>query len=485
MKIKKTQSVLISWMACLAFLVCFCTEGKGQGAEKRPVDYVNPLMGTHDSRWMMFPGPAMPFGMVKLSPDNERRGWKAGYEYELDNIAGFSHIHSWTMAGLLMMPTNGPLMVEPGGETTPDEGYRSRFSHDNEIATPGYYSVKLDDSNIKAELTTTTRAGMQRYTFPADTASRVIIDLQIDSEYSYELFNAHLVRVDDKTIEGYSFQQSLRGAGYNEYVLNFVIRFNKPFKSFNGWTRDGIQRNVDQVFSGWDHTDIGAFVEFETDEGEEILVQTGISLVSVDQARLNLDTEIAERFGWDFDAVRTYNSNTWNALLSTIKVETGNETDKMKFYTNMYRAYVGRTIWSDVNGKYVDMYEKVQTLPDPESPIFGGDAFWNTFWNLNQLWTLATPAIANQWVVSLLEIYDKGGWLPKGPTGIEYSSIMVASHEVPLIVSAYQKGIRNYNIGKAYEAVKHVQTTSPIAHKGGGFVGNRQLDEYLKYKYVP
>ncbi|GLR18743.1 GH92 family glycosyl hydrolase [Portibacter lacus] len=453
--------------------------------QKDPVDYVDPLSGTHDSRWMMFPGAAMPFGMVKLSPDNERRGWKAGYEYDVENISGFSHIHSWTMAGLLTMPTNGPLKVIPGEEYNPDLGYRSRFSHDNEVASPGYYSVQLDDYDIKAELTSTTRAGFQRYTFNNVDSARILIDLQIDSEYSYELFNGVITKVSDTEIEGFSMHQSLRGAGYNEYTLHWVMKFSKPFTSMNGWTRDGVVRNIEEIFSGWDHSDIGAFVNFDLEEGDEVLVQTGISLVSKEQARLNLTKEIIEPYGWDFDAVRSNARTTWNDLLKTIEVESSEEVNLKKFYTNMYRSYVGRTIWNDVNGKYVDMYEKVQQLEDPDSPIYGGDAFWNTFWNLNQLWTLATPDIANKWVKSLLEIYDKGGWLPKGPTGIEYSSIMVASHEVPLIVSAYQKGIRNYDVEKAYEAIKHVQTTPGIAHKAGGFVGNRQLEEYMKYGYVP
>jgi predicted alpha-1,2-mannosidase len=453
--------------------------------QKQPVDYVDPLSGTHDSRWMMFPGASMPFGMVKLSPDNERRGWKAGYEYNVENISGFSHIHSWTMAGLLTMPTNGPLKVIPGDENDPDKGYRSRFSHDNEVATPGYYSVHLDDYNIKAELTSTTRAGFQRYTFNKVDSARILVDLQIDSEYSYELFNGLITKVSDTEIEGYSSHQSLRGAGFNEYTVHWVMRFSKPFTTFNGWTRDGITKNVNDLFSGWDHTDIGAYVQFDLEEGAQVLVQTGISLVSKEQARLNLTKEIIEPYGWDFDAVRNNARTTWNNLLSVIEVESKEEENLKKFYTNMYRSYVGRTIWNDVNGKYVDMFEKVQQLQDSNDYIYGGDAFWNTFWNLNQLWTLATPEIANSWVKSLLEIYDKGGWLPKGPTGIEYSSIMVASHEVPLIVSAYQKGIRNYDTEKAYEAITHVQSTPGIAHKAGGFAGNRQLEEYLKYGYVP
>ena len=410
-------------------LLCVATFCAAQ-TKKQPVDYVDCMIGNHDSRWMQFPGASMPFGMVKLSPDNQRQGWKAGYEYEIENIAGFSHIHSWTMDGLLMMPTLGPLQVEPGAENDPDGGYRSRIRHETEVATPGYYSVMLDDTKIKAEVTATTRAGFQRYTFPKSDSARVMIDLQIESEYGTELYDAHIDKVTDTEITGYTLQQSLRGAGWNEYQLYFVIRFNKPFYSMNGWTRDGVQRNAEHLHSGWDHTDFGAFVHFKTTDNEQILVQTGISFVSLEQARLNLDTEMVKPFGWDFDAVHNNARQVWNKLLSAIEVEGKDETDLKKFYTNLYRVYVGRTIYSDVNGKYVDMYEKVQQLKNPEAPMYGGDAFWNTFWNLNQVWTLATPDLADKWVASLLEFYDKGGWLCKGPEGLEYSGIMVAYREV-------------------------------------------------------
>lgn len=471
----------------LIFLIItgFCFETFAQNkTTKEPVDYVDPLMGTTFARWMLFPGVSMPFGMVKLSPDNQRKGWKAGYEYKIHNIAGFSHLHSWTMGGLLTMPTVGELKILPGTETNPDLGYRSRFSHDNEIAKPGYYSVYLDDYKIKAELTSTTRAGFQRYTFPKSDSARILVDLKIPTEYSYETFAALITKVSDTEIEGVSYQQSLRGANYNEYTLNFVIRFSKPFESFNGWVREEIIRDTNQIFLMFGDEDIGAFLNFKTEEGQQIMVQSGISLVSIEQARLNLETEL-NPFNWDFDAVKENSRKTWNALLNSIEVEGGSETDIKKFYTNMYRAYASRTIWSDVNGKYVDMYEKAQQLDDPESPVYGCDAFWNTFWNLNQLWTLSQPDIANKWVKSLLEIYDKGGWLPKGPTGIEYSSIMVASHEIPLMVSAYQKGIRNYNVDKMYEAIRHNQMEPGKPHPGGGLVGNRNLESYMKLGFVP
>jgi predicted alpha-1,2-mannosidase len=481
--IRKSCLPLILSVVIWAVLMIPATQAQNQ-MTKPPVDYVDPLMGTTFARWMLFPGVSMPFGMVKLSPDNQRKGWKAGYEYKIHNISGFSHLHSWTMGGLLTMPATGKLHITPGTEKDPDLGYRSRFSHENEIAKPGYYSVFLDDYGIKVELTSTTRAGFQRYTFPESKTARILVDLKIPTEYGYEVFDAMIIKVSDTEIEGYSTQQSLRGANYNEFRLHFVMRFSKPFASFNGWVHDAIVRDTNLVWNIFGDNDTGAFLTFETEEGEQIMVQSGISLVSIDQARLNLETEM-DPFNWDFDACAKHSRETWNDLLSSIMVDGGTQTDFKKFYTNMYRVYASRTTWSDVNGKYMDMYEKVQQVEDPESPVYGCDAFWNTFWNLNQLWTLQHPDIANKWVRSLLEIYDKGGWLPKGPTGIEYSSIMVASHEIPLMVSAYQKGIRNFDVNKMYEAIRHNQMEQGKLHEGGGMVGNRHLDSYMKLGYVP
>lgn len=452
--------------------------------QKQPADYVDLLIGSQDSRWIMFPGPTMPFGMVKLSPDNQERGWKAGYDYAINNIVGFSHLHSWTMAGLLTMPANGVLKIKPGTEKDPDRGYRSKFSHDNEFAEPGYYSVFLDNYGIKAELTTTTRGGFHRYTFPENDSSRILIDLVTPSEYNYEIDYTNVTKVSDYEIEGMSYQQSLRKANYNEYVLHFVIRFNKPFKSMNGWVKEEIYRNVEQVSSGFGHKDVGTFLEFETEEGEQIMMQTGISLVSIEQALLNLETEL-DPYDWDFEQVRADNKQTWNELLSVIEVEGGTEENKTKFYTNLYRAYAGRTTWSDVNGKYMDMYEKVQQLSDPDMPVYGSDGFWITMWNLNPLWSLATPDIANKWANSMLEISDKGGWLPKGPTGIEYSGIMVASHQISLLANAYHKGIRDFDVEKAYNAFVKLQTEPGHPHEAGGYVGNRNLEEYIAHGYVP
>ena len=454
---------------------------QGPATLREPADWVDPILGTSQSGWMLYPGPSMPFGMVKLSPDNQSQQRKAGYEYLINNIAGFSHLHSWTMGGLLTMPTTGELRITPGPEDDPDKGYRSRFSHENEFASPGYYAVTLDDYNIRAELTTTTRAGFQRYTFPKAQDARILFDLETPTEYGYSVLDAKITKVSDTEIEGYSKQQSGQYASFQQFTLHFVAKVSKPFDSLGGWVADQIKENVTTI-SG--KGDVGAFLNFSTKQGEVIKLKTAISLVSIEQARLNLDAETAQ-FGWDFYAARVNARRVWNELLGKIEIEGGSHEQKTKFYTNLYRSYCARTILSDVNGKYVDMYEKVQQLKDPESPVYGCDAFWNTFWNLNQLWTLVTPDIANKSVLSLLEIYDRGGWLPKGPAGIEYSDIMAASHEIALIVSAYQKGIRNYDIAKAYEAIRHVQTEPGRPHEGGGYVGNRQLKPYKELGYVP
>ena len=473
---------------CVSLVAQLPAVGSGAGQcrvdeSKEPVDYVDPMIGTSNSRWMLYPGPSLPFGMVKLSPDNRKHIWKGGYEYNIDNIMGFSHIHSWIMGGLLTMPTVGELATRPGTEEDPDAGYRSRFTHASEIASAGYYAVTLADYGIRAELTATTRAGLMRYTFPRSDQARILFDLKFPAEFDYDVQWAQIRKVSDREIEGFSKQRTHDGFSslQNEYVLHFVVQFSRPFETFGVWDNENVQHDTYAVHG---ENDIGCFVNYKTQAGEVIKVKTGISLVSVEQARLNLETE-TKRFGWDFDAAREHARNTWNDLLSAVKVEGGTEQDRIKFYTNFYRSYAARTIWNDVNGKYVDMNEQVCQLDDPEAAVIGCDAFWNTFWNLNQLWALATPAVANQWVGSLLEIYDRGGWLPKGPTGIEYSSIMVASHEVALINSVFQKGIRGYDVEKAYEAIRHVQTTPGRAHPGGGLVGNRQLEPYMRLGYVP
>lgn len=449
-------------------------------------DYVDTNMGSAHSRWMIAPGPWMPFSMVKLSPDNQNMGWQAGYQPTFETLGCFSHIHEWTMGGLGMMPTNGKLFTKVGDQFRPDEGYRSRIDKRTEEAPLGYYKIFLTDTQIQAEATATERASFQRYTFPKDKDGRVMIDLHIQAEYDYNLLDVEIDKVSDYRIEGHSHQISPRPHVWSddadqEYVVNFVIEFDAPIHKVGGWKNNEILNGG--KISGKDLKDAGLFVEFDTKKHPVVQVRTGISLVSVANASENLQKEITDKFGWNFEAVVQHQKEVWNDILNRLTVTSNDRMEKVRFYTNMYRALC-RNLWSDVNGEWMSPDEKVRKFSNPEHVALGCDAFWNSFWNLNQFWNLVTPEWTSKWVNSQLAMYDSNGWLAKGPAGMEYIPVMVAEHEIPLIVAAYQMGIRDYDVEKAFEAVKKMQTT-PATHVAGGFAGNRDLVPYMKYNYVP
>ncbi len=450
-------------------------------------DYADTKMGTAHSRWMIAPGPWMPFSMVKLSPDNQNRGWQAGYDPIFETIGGFSHIHEWTMGGLSFMPTNGPLITQVGDQRSPDKGYRSRINTQTEEAPIGYYKAELTDYDIVAELTATTRGGFQRYTFPeGKEGSRILLDLQNPAEYPYKLEEVFIEKVTDNRVEGFSKQLSPNtwsGGISQEYIVHFVAEFDQPISNYGVWTENGTQENT-AVLEAINSLDAGAYFEFDTRVNKGVQVRTAISFVSIENASENLETEISEPFGWDFEAVRQNNLDAWNDLFDRLTISTNDKREKMRFYSNMYRSLASRNIFSDVNGQWVDADEEVRQLEDPSSPVIGCDAFWNTFWNLNQFWNLVTPDWSNNWVNSQLAMYDAGGWLAKGPAGMEYIPVMVAEHEIPLIVAAHQMGIDGFDVEKAFEAVKKMQTV-PGREVGGGFAGNRDLEAYLEHKYVP
>ena len=449
--------------------------------EKELADYVDPLIGTSSSRWMLFPGPCLPFGMVKLSPDNTDEGlYKlgAGYEYKINSISGFGHVHSWMMGSFITMPTTGELKIKSGTADEPDSGYRSRINNEKTKASAGYYSTVLEDYNVLAELTATTRGGFQRYTFPKTEGGRVLFDFQVTEEEPSTILEAEITKVSDTKIEGYLKREA---GEWNEYTLHFVAQFNRPFEFMGGWKGSDILDKTD-VIKITENQDLGIFLEFDLSDDQTVLLKTAISYVSIDQAWLNLRTELDE-FDWNFEAAHKNARSIWNEMLGKIKVEGGSETDKLKFYTNLYRSYSSRSIFSDVNGKYVDACENIQQAEG--FSVYGCDAFWGSFWNLNQLWSLVNPDITEEWVNSLLELYDKNGWLHDAPGGLEYSSIMVAAHQIPFIVTAWQKGIRGFDAQKAFKAMKEIQMNQGRPHECGGYVGNRNLKTYLNNGFVP
>ena len=451
---------------------------------KSAVDYVDMFIGTSNSRWMLGPYAQEPFGMVQLGPDNQGNVWMGGYEYAIGSISGFSHIHAWTMGGLMIMPTTADLALGNNSVDSPykgaNSGYHSRIVKESEKASPGYYSAYLYDHEVLAELTATTRCGVHRYTFPERRESRVLIDLLFPTEwdYGFSIKDAKITKVSDTELEGYAACNSGNWSNWNDYKLHFVIRFSEPFHTLNGWNEGREQQNITEI-SG--KNDIGVYALYTTEEGKQITVCTALSLVSIEQARLNMEAELAP-LGYDFDRVHKQTRQKWSDLLSKIEVKGGSEEDKTKFYTNLYRSYAGKQTWSDVNGKYVDACENVQQLTSGE--MYGGDAFWNSFWNLNGLWSIITPRYMDNWVTTQLELYKHNGWTCKGPAGLEYSGIMEGSHETALMVAAYQKGIRED--GEAiYEAVRKNVTHTGIYHPCRGWTGNPQLDRYIEYGYMP
>ncbi|MDB5125921.1 MAG: hypothetical protein JWQ85_153, partial [Mucilaginibacter sp.] len=451
-----------------------------------PADYIDTRIGTAHSRWMIAPGPWMPFSMVKMSPDNQNSGWQAGYQPTYESVGTFSHIHEWTMGGLGIFASNGKLKTNIGDEIKPGSGYRSAIDKKGEEAPIGYYKVQLTDYNIKAEVTATTRCGFERFTFPTDRDSaRILVDLHIPSEYDYKLKEIKLKKINNYRIEGSAHQLSTNvwsTDASQDYTVYFVLEFDKPIKNIGGWINDKIQYG--DTFEASDIKNAGLFLQFDAKTNPVVQVRSGISLVSIDNADLNLKTEITKPFGWSFNAVRQNQVNTWNDIFNRVKISTTNRLDKVRFYNSMYRSVCSRNTWSDINGEWRGTDGKMQQLKNKDDVALGCDAFWNTFWNLNQVWNLITPEWSNRWVNSQLSMYDAYGWLAKGPAGMNYIPVMVGEHEIPQMVAAYQMGIRGFDANKVLKAAVKMQTT-PAQKVFSGFAGNRDLVEYEKHKYVP
>lgn len=454
--------------------------------------YVDTRMGTAHSRWMLVPGPWMPFSMVKLSPDNEgtpgRGQWQGGYDPTIESVGCFSHIHEWTMAGLGTMPTTGPLKIKMGDSSEIKghaDGYRSAVDKSSEVCKAGYYAVKLTDHDIFAELTATDRCGFQRYTYPAGKTPRVMIDLLTPTEYTYSLKACDVRQTGPRRIEGFSRQETphLWSRDADQfYTVHFVIEFDRDIAKFGGWENDVLWTG--NARAAQNPKAFGCYVEFKPADGVTVVqMRSGISFVDIAGVANNLKREIEEPFGWSFEKVRAANEATWNDLLGRVKIATVDRLEKKRFYTNLYRSFC-RNTFNDVDGRWSDPFGKIQKLGDPDARAMGCDAFWNTFWNLNQTWNLVGPEWSARWVKSQMALFEAGGWLGKGPAGMRYIPVMVAEHEIPLMVSAWQMGIRVYDPKKLLTAFVKMQTT-PGQKVGRGYAGNRNLAAYMQYHYVP
>jgi predicted alpha-1,2-mannosidase len=445
-------------------------------------DYVNPFLGT-DDHGHTFPGAALPGGLVQLSPDTDTKGWDwcSGYHYSDSSVMGFSHLHRSGMGAgdwgdIMLMPTTGELKVEPGSKNNPGEGYRSRFSHAEEEASPGYYAVNLKDYGIKAQLTVTERAGFHKYTFPKSDASHILIDM--NHGVRDNCTGAQVKIVNSTEIEGH---RSSKGFVKNKNVY-FCAKFSKPFNSYGTWEKKSISAGSKEATG----IQIGAFVDYSTAANESVEVKVGISYTSIAQARLNLETEIPQ---WNFDRVKEDAKLKWTKALSKIEIELAKSNDakvtkqKMEtFYTALYHSLLFPATFSDADGKYVGMDNEIHSA---KGFTYRSDfSLWDTFRAEMPLLTLVEPTRSNDAVNTMIAQYQQGGWLPTPQQfGNSYTNDMIGDHPVVAILDAYKKGIRNFDLQKAYEGVrKNAMETPPANHPSRGRIG---LEYYLKLGYVP
>lgn len=442
----------------LVLILTVCTSSQ-ERASTDYTQYVNPFIGT-DFTGNTYPGAQAPFGMVQLSPDNGLPGWDriSGYFYPDSTIAGFSHTHlSGTGAGDLYDISFMPVTL-PYKEAEAPLGIHSKFSHDDESATAGYYRVLLKDYNIHVELTATERCGIQRYTFPEAKAA---IFLNLKKAMNWDFTNDTQVEiVDSVTIQGYRFSD---GWARDQHIY-FYTRFSKPFTS--------VQIDTTAIIKDENHigTATIARFDFDTQKGEQIIVSTAISGVSMEGAAKNLFVEVPDD---NFDKYRNLTRDNWNRQLSKIEIVSNSTDDKVNFYTALYHSMIAPTIYSDVDGTYYGPDKKTHKTDGWVN--YSTFSLWDTFRAAHPLFTYTEPERANDMVKSFIAFYEQNKRLPVWNFYGSETDMMIGYHAVPVIVDAYLKGITNVDPEKALEAC--IATANIDNYRGIGL--------YKKLGYVP
>lgn len=457
----------------------------GQTTVSKPTDFVNPIIDTHNSRWFYFNSASRPFGMVNLSPDTDTDGtWSSGYLYESDSIRSFSHIHAWQLSGIAVLPTTGKFKGHLGMDA-----YQSSFDHTGEIAKPGYHKLYLKDYGITAELTSTTRVGFHRYTFDTSENKSIIFDLGAYLAHGPTISSKSWV-VNKREIAGEQvLGKTMRRP--KDTPVYFVARVDQPFIGVKRWIENELlEKEVDTVAG----RNAGMALSFEDLTDDQILLKVGISYVSVEQARKNLDEELDH---WNFDRVVRESDQEWNDLLDRIQITGGTERQKVKFYTDLWRALLGRRIISDVDGRYSDF---TQTEPiirqvslksdgSPKFPHYNFDAWWGSHWSLNILWSLVYPEVMDGFCNTMVDMYKNGGLIPRGPSGGNYTYVMIGDPAAPFFATAYNKGIRSYDTEKAYEGLRKnafvggIRDHAGYEHQTPAYGGG--MSYYVKQGWVP
>lgn len=451
---------------------------------KALVDYVDPNIGTAHCRWFFYTPAAIPFGMAKLAPSTDAHlgnpgGWQAvGYDFRHTSIEGFANFHEFQVGGVVFAPTVGELQTVPGELENPDGGYRSRFDKKDEVAAPGYYSVLLKDYGVKAELTAMKRVGFHRYTYPKTEQANLIFDIGNKQGESGEVKDAEVQYFEDGRVEGYVITSPVyvniyqKGADVRMY---FSAVLNKKPVQVGTFVKDVVNPGKHQEKG----PGAGLYMTFSTEEQEAVEVKVGLSYTSIENARFNRETEAADV---TFDQAKKNATDVWNESLSRIYVEGGKETDKVKFYTGLFHALLGRGLASDANGYYPKNNGTVGriALDEEGNPVhqhYNTDAIWGGFWNLTQLWSLAYPEYYSDWIKSQLLVYQDAGWLGDGIACSKYVSGVGTNFTSLAIAAAYNCGIRDFDVKQGYEAALKNEVEWRGRLEGAGKMDVRQFVE--------
>ncbi len=463
----------------MVLLLPACTQ-----TSKALVDYVDPNIGTAHCRWFFYTPAAVPFGMAKLAPSTDAHlgnpgGWQAvGYDFRHTSIEGFANFHEFQVGGIVFAPTVGKLQTVPGELNEPDSGYRSRFDKKDEIAAPGWYSVFLKDYGVKAELTAMQRVGFHRYTYPKSEQANLIFDIGNKQGESGEVKDAEVQYFDDGRVEGYVVTSPVyvniyqKGADVRMY---FSAVLNKKPVAVGTFVKNEVTPGKYREKG----PGTGLYMTFSTEDQEPVEVKVGLSYTSIENARFNRETEATDVA---FDQAKKNATKVWNESLGRISVEGGKEADKVKFYTGLFHALLGRGLASDANGYYPKNDGTVGriALDEKGRPIhqhYNTDAIWGGFWNLTQLWSLAYPEYYSDWIKSQLLIYKDAGWLGDGIACSKYVSGVGTNFTSLAIASAYNCGIRDFDVQLGYEAAlkNEVEWNGRLA--GAGKMDVRQFVE--------
>ena len=467
-----TVKIRILFAACIFILL---PSLKAQ--DRTPFDYVNPIIGT-GCHGRTYPAATVPYGMVQLSPDTRLDGWDgcSGYHYSDSIIYGFSHTHlSGTgcsdYGDILVMPTVGEIVLHNGADGKP--GYCSKFKHANEHAEPGYYSVFLDNPGVKTELTTTARVGFHSYTFPQSSKANIILDL----EHRDEVIASSIKIISSTEIEG---MRRSRAWAQNQYVY-FAMRFSKSFNESGIAVSDIINPGIKTA----EGKKLKAYFRFITSSGEKIFVKVGISSVSCEGARKNLETEIP---GLDFDKVRKDACDLWRKSLNRIEADGGTNDQKTVFYTALYHTMINPVLAADVDGNYRGRdFNIYKSAGFDYYTVF---SLWDTYRAFHPLMTIIDQKRTGDFINTFLSQYKEGGLLPVWELSSNETDCMIGYHSVSVIADAYIKGIRGFDATEALEAMKHSANQDKYGlrfYKEIGFIPseseNESVSKTLEYAY--